>query len=46
MDLENPYETMERMVMWEVLMMDGVGGEILISIKSMCEESMVCEEYF
>jgi hypothetical protein len=42
MDLEKAYTRMDKMPMWEVLRMYGVGGKIPSAIKCMYEESMVC----
>jgi hypothetical protein len=38
MDLEEAHDRVDMMVMWEVLGMYGVGGEILSAIKIMCED--------
>jgi hypothetical protein len=43
MDLEEAYDRVDRIAMWEILMMYSVGGKILSAIKSMYEESMVCK---
>jgi hypothetical protein len=42
MGLEKAYDRVDRMAMWEVLGMYGVGGKILGVIKNMYEESTVC----
>jgi hypothetical protein len=43
MDFEKAYDRVDRQTMREVLMMYGAGGKILVAIKSMYEESMVCQ---
>jgi hypothetical protein len=41
MDLEKAYDRVDKLAMWEVLRIYGVGGKFLCAIKSMYEESMV-----
>ena len=42
MDLEKAYDRVDRSVLWQVLIMYGIGGKLLNGIRSMYEGSKAC----
>ncbi len=42
MDLEKAYDRVDRLALWDVLKIYGVGGKLLRAVKSFYEESSAC----